>query len=75
MTYDMNDIKKAFKKDNIQYPSCLILGNTDDDKGIDFQGSEMQEMKGDMATNDDLDRTNQYIVRLENKMDANYKIL
>ena len=36
---------------------------------------EMQEMKHNMATKDDLAKTNQSIVRLEDKMDANHKAL
>ncbi|WP_416198787.1 MAG: hypothetical protein ACFWUA_03485 [Sporanaerobacter sp.] len=37
--------------------------------------SEMQEMKENMATKYDLDKINQSIVRLEDKMDANHKVL
>jgi len=37
--------------------------------------SEMQEMKENIATKDDLAKTNQYIVRLEDKMDTNHKAL
>ncbi len=37
--------------------------------------SEMQEMKENMATKDDLAKTNQSIVRLEDKMDVNHKAL
>ncbi|HZX21669.1 MAG TPA: hypothetical protein VFF25_04705 [Clostridia bacterium] len=35
--------------------------------------SEMQEMGKDMVTKDDLAKTNQAIVKLENKIDANHK--
>ncbi|WP_416198794.1 MAG: Chromosome partition protein Smc [Sporanaerobacter sp.] len=37
--------------------------------------SEMQEMKENMATKDDLAKTNRSIGRLEDKMDANHKAL
>ena len=37
--------------------------------------SEMQEMKENMGTKNDLDKTNQFIVRLENKVDKNHKAL
>ena len=37
--------------------------------------SEMQEMRKDMATKDDLAKTNQAIVRLENKIDMNHEAL
>ena len=37
--------------------------------------SEMQEKKENMATKDDLAKTNQSIVRLEDKMDVNHKAL
>ena len=36
---------------------------------------EMQGIKENMATKDGLAKTNQSIVRLENKMDANHKAL
>ncbi len=36
---------------------------------------EIQEMKENMATKNDLANTNQSIVRLENKMDTNHKAL
>ncbi len=36
---------------------------------------EMQGMKENMATKDDLAKTNQSIVRLEDKMDKNHKAL
>lgn len=36
---------------------------------------DMQEMKQNMATKDDLVKVNQSIVRLENKMDTNHKAL
>lgn len=36
---------------------------------------EMQGMKENIATKDDLDKTNQSIARLEHKMDANHKAL
>ncbi|NMA87167.1 MAG: hypothetical protein GX968_07585 [Tissierellia bacterium] len=36
---------------------------------------EMQEIKENMATKDGLAKTNQSIVRLENKMDTNHKAL
>ena len=37
--------------------------------------SEMQGMKENIATKDDLDKTNQSIARLEHKMDTNHKAL
>ncbi|OLS02602.1 hypothetical protein TICRE_14030 [Tissierella creatinophila DSM 6911] len=37
--------------------------------------SQMQEMKENMATKDDLVKINQSILRLENKMDTNHKAL
>ena len=36
---------------------------------------EIQEMKANMVTKDDLAKTNQSIVRLEDKMDTNHKAL
>ena len=42
---------------------------------IDNMDREMQEVKENMATKDGLAKTNQSIVRLENKMDTNHKAL
>lgn len=42
---------------------------------IDNMDREMQEVKENMATKDDLAKTNQSIARLENKMDTNHKAL
>ncbi len=48
---------------------------TDLNSKIDGMSKEIQEMKDNMVTKDDLDKTNQSIARLENKMDTNHKAL